>query len=967
MELISAATREPEAMELALRSAIELVDAEFGAVLRAGKIAATVGMDMDADADARHLQGAAQGRLSRSELPGVGRVDLASVALDEAGTSWLIVGRRLREPFSPAQDALLEAIARVLALNIRVVRATQEERGLRRLGELEMRQRKLVERELARQALHDRLTGLPNRSLLRERAGHALARARHGFGYVAALFVDLDNFKLANDSLDHRRGDRLLVLVAQRLDAILALDQNQARNCTLGRPGGDELIVLCEDLPTERDAISVAEQIHESLRAPFVIDGHSVLLTTSIGIAIADGGEEDEIDADALLRDADVALSRAKERGRDRYEIFDENMRVRMLDRVALEGELRAGLGRSELVLLYQPVVTVSDGSLAAVEALVRWQHPERGLLSPAEFIPVAEESELIVAIGAWVIDQACAQIRRWHESHHEDLGVRVSVNVSARQLSPALVDSVAASLARHGVRPSQIALEITESLLIEHTESSLEVLAALEKQGISIVLDDFGTGYSSLGYLKEFPLAQLKLDRAFTSELARDPRSAKIIAATIDMARALGMTVVAEGVETAEQLEVLQRLGCDYAQGYLFAQPETGEAIFDRIRAAYERDREIAGRTPVGTRFAAAAGAGAAAAAAILSREPIDPHRRQQVAIGRLAGWLFLVGSILAIPSDLVMGSPSPRTVVALTLMGLVSSMFCFAVPWHRVSARWLNFLAVLATVEITISVIADGAHGMVLLPIYLLIATATAYAFRDRRVIALHVALIAAAMCVPLLVGSHHPATMVPLTLVSVFVLVMMSAVIAYLRELLEGSTAELRELAGRDPLTEVGNYRLLHERFAHELVRHDRESAPLAVLLIDLDRFKQVNERRGHAAGDDVLRRVGQTLRDAVRQSDTVARQGGDEFAILASHTDADGAAMLAARVRERLGRIQFAGDCIGATIGWAVYPADGATATELLARADEQMMTAKLSPGQPGAQSAVARAGTLGLVS
>ena len=330
-------------------------------------------------------------------------------------------------------------------------------------------------------------------------------------------------------------------------------------------------------------------------------------------------------------------------------------------------------------------------------------------------------------------------------------------------------------------------------------------------------------------------------------------------------------------------------------------------------------------------------------------------------MAIGRLAGWLFLAGSTLAIPSDLVMGKPSPPVVGALTLMGVVSGLGCFAIPWRRVSPRWLNFVAVLATAEITISVIANGRHGTVLAPIYLLIATAVAYAFRDRRVIAAHVALIAVAMAVPLAYVSGTSASAVPLTIVTILVLIMMSAVIAYLRELLEGSAAELRELAGRDPLTDVGNYRLLHERLEYELVRHQREGAELAVLLIDLDRFKQVNERRGHAAGDDVLRRVAQTLRESVREQDTVARQGGDEFALLAPSTDATGAAMLAARVRDRLSRVQFAGDSIGATIGWAIYPADGLTANELLARADANMMASKVNPRRHATTAPGARAG------
>jgi diguanylate cyclase (GGDEF)-like protein len=927
-----------ESSDLIVDAAAGALGAELAVVICEGAANAIAGPPLS-EAWVQQLVAVAEGGPAHALLPPIGEIELASASLGESIPGRLLVARRHGAPFNERELATVQAMARLLGLNVSVARATEEERCLRRLSDQEMRQRKRAERELAHRSLHDPLTGLPNRSLLRERAHHALERARHGVGFVAALFVDVDHFKLANDSLDHRRGDKLLVLISQRLSTILALEKNDRRNCTLARPGGDEFIVLCEDLVNEHDAVTVAQNIHDSLRAPFFIDGQQVQLTASIGIACAAGGEAGPGDADELLRDADVALARAKERGRDRYEIFDQPMRARLLNRVELESDLRAALENDELRLLYQPVVTVSDGSLTAVEALVRWEHPTRGLLSPAEFIPVAEESDLIVALGAWVLEEACEQMRRWRESHPAQLGVRVSVNVSARQLSPVLVDTVAAALKRHRVDPGQLALEITETLLIEHTESAREVLAALEQLGVSIVLDDFGTGYSSLGYLNQFPLGQLKLDRSFVADLAREPRSAKIVAATIDMARALGMTVVAEGVETIDQVNVLQRLGCDYAQGFLFARPEPADAIFARIRAAYERDREIAGRTDRAPKFEP----GRPPAAASSSEAS---HRRQQVAIGRLAGWLFLIGSTIAMPSELVIGRPRPLVVAALALMGVISGLGCLAVPARRLSERWINGVVVLGTVEITISAIAFGPHGAIMEPIYLVVATAAAYAFRDRRVIAAHVVLIAAAMTIPLLSATSGSA--IPRAIVGIVVLGFMSGVIVYLRELLEGGAAELRELAAHDPLTEVGNYRLLHERLDYELLRHKRDTKQLAVLLIDLDRFKQVNERRGHAAGDDVLRRVALTLRESVRAQDTVARQGGDEFAILAPDTDAAGAAMLASRIRDRLGLVQFAGDSIGATIGWAIYPTDGCSPGELLTHADEDLMIGKLRP-------------------
>jgi len=923
------------AAEAGRRATAALRDATAAAlavVLDDGEIAASTGASVSPQLG-RHLLAAAEHGRDRATLPG-GDATLVSARL-HGSAGWLVVARH-DAPFDAQARELVTGAARVLDLHRRLARAADAEAELRREGEREIRARQRAERELAHQSLHDALTGLPNFSLLRERAGYALDQARHGrAGHVAVLSVDIDHFKLANDSLDHRRGERMLHAVAQRLGGVLTLEDPRRHECTLARSGRDEFIVLCEGLATERDAVTIAQQLQDALRAPFFCDARPARLTASVGIAVAPHGAEG-VDAERLLRDADVALARAKERGRDRYEIFDTPMRARLQDRVNLESDLRAALETGQLRLLYQPVVTISDGTLSAVEALVRWQHPVRGLLGPDEFIPVAEESELIVSLGTWVIEQACAQIRRWRDAHPAQLGVRVSVNVSARQLSPALIETVLAALEKNALSPSSLALEITESLLIEHTESARKVLAGLEALGVAIVLDDFGTGYSSLRYLSSFHVSQLKLDRSFTADLARGARPAKIIAATIDMARALGMTIVAEGVETDEQLAVLRRLAPDYAQGFLFARPEPPESILERMRADYERDRAIAARpAPAFTEMPATADADSS-------------HRRQQVAIGRLAGWLFLAGSFVALPSDIVLGSRGPRLTIPLTLMGLLSSLVCLRLPWERVSEWWLSAVGALATIEITISIIAVGHHGTVLEPIYLLVATTTAYAFRDRRAIAAQIVFIVLAMLTGLLVQASPPPSAVPLTLLMILVLIVMSALIAYLRELLEGNAAELRELAASDPLTGVGNYRRLHERLEYELVRHRRDGGALALLLIDLDRFKQVNERRGHAAGDDVLRRVAATLREAVRSQDTVARQGGDEFAVLAPETDAEGAAMLAARIRDRLSRVQFAGDTIGATVGWAIYPADGGTAAELLERADELLMSGKLAP-------------------
>lgn len=613
-----------------------------------------------------------------------------------------------------------------------------------------------------------------------------------------------------------------------------------------------------------------------------------------------------------------------------------------LIDNAALDGDLRAALERGELRLHYQPVLAAADERLVAVEALLRWEHPTRGLLGPGDFIELAEATDLIVPIGTWVIDEACAQIRRWRDAHPGKLGVRVSVNVSARQLSPALVKTVEQALRRNEMHPSQLALEITESLLIEQTQRAREVLAELKSGGVAVVLDDFGTGYSSLGYLNEFRLDQLKLDRSFTAELGRDPRSAKIVAATIEMGRALGMTVVAEGVETSEQLDVLKRLGCDYVQGFLFAPPQPPEEIFKRVCEACDDDRVVAAQDLAQHRLGSSV--------PVYAPQPADIAEAQnRRTLGRLAGVLFIVGGILAIPADVVMGAPSVVATVLLTLMGVMTGVICLTLPWERISGRWIHLAGALGTIEVTVSTVTVGRHATVLDFFYMLVATAVAYAFRDRRMVAAQMSLLVVAMALPPVLMPDQPADAVPRMMIAILVTVAIAGVIVYLREQLEGSAAELRELAGRDPLTDVGNYRLLHERLHYELARHQRGNGQLAVLLIDLDRFKQVNERLGHAAGDDVLRRVARTLRDSVRQQDTVARQGGDEFAVLAPETDAEGAAMLAARIRDRLQLVQFAGDTVDATIGWALYPVDGRTPQTLLAHADGRLLQAKHAPG------------------
>jgi diguanylate cyclase (GGDEF)-like protein len=431
--------------------------------------------------------------------------------------------------------------------------------------------RRRAEGQLAHQAFHDALTGLPNRTLLLDRLAHAGERAIRNKSSIAVLFLDVDRFKDINDSLGHQAGDRLLVAFANRLTAVIRSSDTAARVAgTIARLGGDEFVVLCEDLHSEHDAVRLAGRIADRMSAPFTLDENDLRLSVSIGIAVSDCDSR----PDQLIRDADIAMYRAKERGRNRYELFDAPMRTRVLDRIKLERDLDRALARGELELHYQPIVSVHDSVIIGTEALLRWEHPDRGLVPPLDFVPLAEETGLIVPIGEWVLHTACRQLADWRNSAACRPGFSMAINLSPRQLTPELPRQVAEAVSLAGVNPASLFIEITESLLMEDAESSAEVLGGLKALGVHLVLDDFGTGYSSLSYLHRFALDSLKLDRSFIARLGQQASASKLVAASIEMARALGLTVVAEGVETEQQLKYLRELSCPLAQGHLFAPP---------------------------------------------------------------------------------------------------------------------------------------------------------------------------------------------------------------------------------------------------------------------------------------------------------------------------------------------------------------------------------------------------------
>ncbi|MEO6713351.1 MAG: EAL domain-containing protein [Mycobacteriales bacterium] len=426
--------------------------------------------------------------------------------------------------------------------------------------------RKLAEEALAHQAVHDPVTGLANRTLLLDRVGHAITRLERNPGTVSVLFMDLDRFKVVNDSLGHAAGDQVLQEVARRLL------RTARRGDTVARFGGDEFVVLCEGLPNDELIRVLAVRIGVALAAPFVVDGHEVSMSASIGIATAGDWRRS---AEDMIRDADAAMYLAKERGRGRFEFFDASVRERANARLDIEAGLRRALERGEFHLVYQPLISLADRSVTGLEALIRWEHPEYGALSPADFIPVAEETRLIVPIDRWVLDEACRQLVAWNAERPAGPPLTMAVNISGRQLSePDVVEAVVAVLDRHKLTPGLLCLEVTETAMLQDVIPAQRVFEKLAAIGVQLALDDFGTGYSSLGHLQRFPVNILKIDRSFVERMHAGNDESAIVAAVTAMARALGMRTVGEGIETDEQLEGLTGLGCNDGQGYLLARP---------------------------------------------------------------------------------------------------------------------------------------------------------------------------------------------------------------------------------------------------------------------------------------------------------------------------------------------------------------------------------------------------------
>ena len=443
---------------------------------------------------------------------------------------------------------------------------------------LDVSDRKRMEAELERLALYDLLTGLPNRALFNDRLTHAIERRGRNHA-TAVYFLDVDRFKRINDSLGHGAGDEVLREVATRIQRTLRPED------TVARFGGDEFTVLCEAVGGVLEAVGVADRLQRELAEPVYAGGAELRLSASIGIAMAEPG--DDMNGSRLVEDADAAMYRAKERGGARTELFDMAMRERAVEELAIEQQLQHGLERGELRLFYQPLVNLDNGEMIGAEALIRWEHPERGLLTPDKFLPVAEESGLIVQVGAWAVGEACRRLRDLDRRNGHAAPFTLAVNLSARELThPDVVTTVLNAVRRSALDPHRLTIEVTESTAMADRETGFRALRELSAAGVRIAIDDFGTGYSSLDHLREMPADILKIDRSFVAGMAANSPDSALVAAAIAMGRALEMEVVAEGIETAEQVADLRELGCPLGQGFLFARPLPPDEL-DRLLEA--------------------------------------------------------------------------------------------------------------------------------------------------------------------------------------------------------------------------------------------------------------------------------------------------------------------------------------------------------------------------------------------
>jgi diguanylate cyclase (GGDEF)-like protein len=506
------------------------------------------------------------------EMADANRVDLVLLDVMMPGMDGIETLRRLRRSRSVAELPVIMVTAKDGSADVVEALDAGANDYVTKPVDFAIAQARIRTQLTARRA--DPLTGLPNRVLFMDRLNQRLAKsATEGYGF-AVFFLDVDRFKIINDSLGHLAGDELLIGISRRLEQSLRSTDTVARfdsECTVARLGGDEFTVLLAGIRSVVDARAIAERLVAAVAQPFQLQGREVAVSASIGVVIGDARYDR---AEDMVRDADTAMYRAKDLGKARCEIFDTSMLAAAEERLLVESDLRRAIERQEFCLYYQPIVTLSGQRLCGFEALLRWQHPTRGLMPPASFIPIAEETGLIVPIGQWALREACRQMRAWDHDFPACASLAINVNVSPRQcLHPDLVGDVTRVLAETGLAPERLKLEITESLVLEGTDSVVEILTALRELGVQLGLDDFGIGYSALSYLRLLPLQTLKIDRSFVSEL-QNVENVEIVRAILSMASGLSMNVTAEGVETADQAARLIELACEFGQGFYFDKP---------------------------------------------------------------------------------------------------------------------------------------------------------------------------------------------------------------------------------------------------------------------------------------------------------------------------------------------------------------------------------------------------------
>ena len=529
-----------------------------------------------------YLMGAAIAGFSSNSIDRVG-LTLLFVGAPIIGIVYFTYRKYLNEIKSAAAQAEKAEHDRAEAERARAEaereRAEQAERHVeelnRHIAEQERISRQLQESKdhFRHAAFHDALTNLPNRTLLTENLKFVIERAKNSEDYqFAVLFLDLDRFKNVNDSLGHTIGDQLLIAMARRLEScIREVDM-------VARLGGDEFAILLDGIPNATEATNMARRIQERLSTPFNLSGHEVFTTTSVGIALSSTGYDHP---ENMLRDADTAMYRAKAQGKACYEVFDKGMHTHAVYLLQMENDLRRALDREEFCVYYQPIVALGTGQLAGFEALIRWNHPERGFVNPSDFIPLAEDTGLIVPIGQWILKRACRQLAKWQWQSASNRNLFMSVNLSSKQVAQSdLVGEIRETLAETNIEAKHLKLELTESAVMDNADRAVRLLKELKALGVQLSIDDFGTGYSSLGYLHRFPVNTLKIDRSFVGRIGEAAENIEIVRTIVSLAENMGMDVVAEGVETLSQLSQLRKLNCQYGQGYLFSRPVDADSV---------------------------------------------------------------------------------------------------------------------------------------------------------------------------------------------------------------------------------------------------------------------------------------------------------------------------------------------------------------------------------------------------